>query len=244
MKLTVKDLSSIAGVTVKTLHHYHKIGLLNPNDIGESGYRYYGFDELTRLQEILFYKELDVPLVEIKQLLDEKASRIHTLEKQIKLFEKKITRYWQLIQTINMSLDYTRKGENMDNRLLFKGFETEEEWKTAMKEQSTYLKAEYNFDLDTNTINVEEINKMAMEAKNFTDKMAEFLREGKKYNDSKVQAFVLNHLSFLNKNGHSTSKEDYVNQIKFFLQDDFHREMLEQQQTGLAYYLLAVAEYL
>lgn len=244
MKLTVKDLSSIAGVTVKTLHHYHKIGLLNPNDIGESGYRYYGFDELTRLQEILFYKELDVPLVEIKQLLDEKASRIHTLEKQRKLFEKKITRYWQLIQTINMSLDYTRKGENMDNRLLFKGFETEEEWKNAMKEQSTYLKAEYNFDLDTNTINVEEINKMAMEAKNFTDKMAEFLREGKKYNDSKVQAFVLNHLSFLNKNGHSTSKEDYVNQTKFFLQDDFHREMLEQQQTGLAYYLLAVAEYL
>lgn len=119
-----------------------------------------------------------------------------------------------------------------------------EEWKNAMEEQSTYLKAKYNFDLDTNNINVEEMNKMAWEAKNFTDKMAEFLREGKKYNDSKVQAFVHNHLSFLNKNGHSISKEDYMNQTKFFLQDDFHREMLEQQQIGLAYYLLVVAEYL
>ncbi|MGN7399182.1 MerR family transcriptional regulator [Cytobacillus praedii] len=244
MKFTVKDLSSIAGVTIKTLHHYHKIGLLLPKDIGDSGYRYYGFDELNRLQEILFYKELDIPLVEIKQLLNTESNRLRTLEKQRELFEKKIERYQQLIQTIKTSVDFTRKGENMDNQLLFKGFKTEEEWKNAMEEQSTYLKTEYNFDLDMNNINVEEINKMALEAKNFTDKMAEFLREGKKYNDSKVQALVYSHLSFLNKNGHSISKEDYINQTKFFLQDDFHREMLEQQQTGLAYYLLVVAEYL
>lgn len=67
----------------------------------------------------------------------------------------------------------------MDNQLLFKGFETVEEWQNAMEEHSTYLKEEYNFDLNTNKINAEEMNKMA-----------EFLREGKKYNDSTVQAFV------------------------------------------------------
>lgn len=67
----------------------------------------------------------------------------------------------------------------MDNQLLFKGFETVEESQNAMEEHSTYLKEEYNFDLNTNKINAEEMNKMA-----------EFLREGKKYNDSTVQAFV------------------------------------------------------
>lgn len=112
VKLTVKELSNIANVTIKTLYHYHKIGLL-PKEISEAGYRYYGADELKRLQEILFYKELDIPLSEIKRLLNEDAERTSTLEKQKKLFEKKIEKYQRLIQTVNTSLEYTRKGENI-----------------------------------------------------------------------------------------------------------------------------------
>lgn len=49
VKLTVKELSNIANVTIKTLYHYHKIGLLAPKEISEAGYRYYGADELKRL---------------------------------------------------------------------------------------------------------------------------------------------------------------------------------------------------
>jgi DNA-binding transcriptional MerR regulator len=48
--------------TVKTLHHYHKIGLLEPCDISDAGYRLYGNEELERLQQILFYRELDFSL--------------------------------------------------------------------------------------------------------------------------------------------------------------------------------------
>lgn len=244
MKFTVKDLSHIAGVSIKTLYHYHKIGLLIPNEIGETGYRYYGVEELNRLQEILFYKELDIPLLEIKNLLDKESNRIGTLEKQMMLFEKKIEKYHQLIKIIKVSLEYTKKGENMDNKLMFKGFETEEEWKNALEKQKTHLKEKYNFDLNTDSINVNDMNKMAIEAKNFTDRMAEFLRNGVKYDHSSVHDVVKQHLKFLNKNGHTISKEDYVNQTKFFLQDDFHREMLEKQQIGLSYYILAVAENL
>ncbi len=244
MKFTVKDLATMAGVSIKTLYHYHKIGLLMPSEVGESGYRYYGLQELKRLQEILFYKELDVPLVEIKQLFDEESTRVYTLEKQRTLFMKKIDRYQQLIQTIDMSLNYTRKGENMDNQLMFKGFGSKDEWKDALEEQVNHLKEAYNVELDTNAIDVDKMNMMAIEAKNFTDQMAEFLRNGVKYDDVSVQNTVKNHLHFLNKNGHAISQEDYLNQTKFFLQDDFHRQMLESQQTGLAYYLVHVAETL
>jgi hypothetical protein len=59
-----------------------------------------------------------------------------------------------------------------------------------------------------------------------------------------VQAVVNKHLQFLNKNGHVTSKGDFVNQTKFILQDDFHRKLLKKQQPGLAHYLLVVAENL
>jgi DNA-binding transcriptional MerR regulator len=60
MLYTVKEVSDLSGVTIKTLHHYHKIGLLKPREISEAGYRLYGERELERLQEILFYRELEL----------------------------------------------------------------------------------------------------------------------------------------------------------------------------------------
>lgn len=244
MKVTVKELSHIANVTIKTLYHYHKIGVLVPKEISEAGYRYYGADELKRLQEILFYKELDIPLSEIKRLLVEDADRTGTLEKQKKLFEKKIKKYQRFVQTVNTSLEYTRKGENMDHKVMFKGFETSNEWKQSLAEQNDHLKEHYDFEVDTHAINVDEMNKMAIEAKHFLDGMADFLRSGVTYHDPAVQEHVMNHITFLNQNGHPTSKEDYVKQTRFFMQDDFHRGMLEEQQTGLSYYLTVVAEHL
>lgn len=61
MLYTVKEVSKITKVTVKALHHYHKIGLLLPCKVNEAGYRFYGTKELERLQQILFYRELDFP---------------------------------------------------------------------------------------------------------------------------------------------------------------------------------------
>lgn len=182
--------------------------------------------------------------MEIKELLKEDTNRTTTLEKQQNLFEKKIERYQQLIHTINISLDYSRKGEIMDNKLMFKGLQSKEEWQNALEDQVNHLKEKYNFDLNTTNIDVDRMNLMAIEAQNFTDKMAELLRTEVKYDDIRVQKVVYTHLQFLNNNGYITSKEDFVNQTKFFLQDDFHRGMLEHQQIGLAYYLVTVAENL
>ena len=67
---TVKQLARLSGVSVRTLHHYDEIGLLRPAFIGENRYRYYGREELLRLQDILFHRELGVPLQEIGRLLE------------------------------------------------------------------------------------------------------------------------------------------------------------------------------
>ncbi len=66
---TVKEIAELTGVTIKTLHHYHKIGLLEPCKVTDAGYRLYGIKELERLQQILFYRELDFSLGDIKKLL-------------------------------------------------------------------------------------------------------------------------------------------------------------------------------
>lgn len=69
-RYTVSQLSRLAGVSVRTLHHYDHIGLLRPAVTGENGYRYYGTDELLRLQQILLHRELGLPLSRIARVLD------------------------------------------------------------------------------------------------------------------------------------------------------------------------------
>jgi DNA-binding transcriptional MerR regulator len=61
MTYTIKEIADLAGVTTRTLRYYDEIGLLSPADTGENGYRYYDQGSLLRLQQILFFRELDVP---------------------------------------------------------------------------------------------------------------------------------------------------------------------------------------
>jgi DNA-binding transcriptional MerR regulator len=68
---TVSQLANLAGVSIRTLHHYDYIGLLEPPARTTAGYRLYGETELLRLQQILFFKELDLPLSEVRSILDD-----------------------------------------------------------------------------------------------------------------------------------------------------------------------------
>lgn len=70
MKQTVKEISRLCGVSVRTLHYYDEIGLLHPAETTEAGYRLYGPEEIARLQQILFFRELDFSLQEIQSILD------------------------------------------------------------------------------------------------------------------------------------------------------------------------------
>ncbi|MFP3390412.1 hypothetical protein [Brevibacillus sp. SIMBA_040] len=118
---------------------------------------------------------------------------------------------------------------------------TEEEWKEALQDQNEHLKAEYDFDLSNQTIEVEAMNDSAVEAQSFNQGMIHFLQKGVSANDPKVFDQVKKHLSFLEKKRHPSTPQDFLNQTKFFIIDDFHRNMLEQWQVGYSYYLNKVA---
>ena len=76
---TVKQLSDLAEVSVRTLHYYDEIGLLNPTKVGANGYRYYDDAALLRLQQILFYREIGLELMQIKEILDREALDLATM---------------------------------------------------------------------------------------------------------------------------------------------------------------------
>ena len=85
---TVKEVSRITGVSVRTLHHYDAIGLLRPTKITDAGYRLYDDAALARLQSILLFRELEFPLQEIKDILDRpNFDPKDALEDQIQLLE-------------------------------------------------------------------------------------------------------------------------------------------------------------
>ena len=67
---TVKEVSMITGVRIRTLRYYDEIGLLRPTELTETGYRLYDNKALEKLQEILFFRELEIPLIDIKKIMD------------------------------------------------------------------------------------------------------------------------------------------------------------------------------
>ena len=85
---TVKEVSRLTGVSVRTLHHYDAIGLLKPSAVTQAGYRLYDDTALARLQNILLFRQLQFPLKEIKEILDSPGfDPMEALEHQIGLLE-------------------------------------------------------------------------------------------------------------------------------------------------------------
>ncbi|MEK8126639.1 MerR family transcriptional regulator [Paenibacillus filicis] len=243
MLYTVKEVSELSKVTVKALHHYHKIGLLLPHEITEAGYRLYGIRELERLQEILLYRELDFPLEQIKRLLAGETDRTFILASQMELLQLRKQRLEKILETLRASVASAERGETMDEKTMFQGFESEEAWKEALKEQQEYLKETYEVEWpDSAALDIQRMNDMAAEATRFMQAMAEALRGGVKHTDESVCGLLRSHIDFLNRQGHVLSAADFAAQTSFFLNDDFHLRMLEEQQTGLAYYLSAAAD--
>lgn len=136
---TVKQLSNLAGVTPRTLHHYDQIGLLKPSRVGENGYRYYGEESLLCLQQILFYRELGLPLEDIKRIMGRRDFDVlAALESHKAEIQKRITRLERLTETVNNTILYLKGHQEMSNKQIFSGFSEEQQEKYAAEAEQMY----------------------------------------------------------------------------------------------------------
>ncbi|MGI6298338.1 MAG: MerR family transcriptional regulator [Saccharofermentanales bacterium] len=126
MEYTIKKLADLAGISSRTLRYYDEIGLLCPARISSSGYRIYGSREVNRLQQILFYREFDLPLVQIAEIIDNEqfsplaALRGHRLQL---LAQRK--RLDTLITNLDKSLAAMEGKLTMQDKDKFEGFKKE-----------------------------------------------------------------------------------------------------------------------
>lgn len=135
MKYTVQQLATLAGITVRTLHHYDAIGLLPPAQVKPNGYRYYGEAELLKLQQIMFFRELEFSLEDIKKILNNPRFDMSTaLLDHRKLIELKRKRMTDLLRTIDKTLHKINNTKTMEDKELYDGFSSQEEADAMAKE--------------------------------------------------------------------------------------------------------------
>jgi DNA-binding transcriptional MerR regulator len=139
MSYTVKQLSSLAGISVRTLHYYDEIGLLKPSSVGVNGYRYYGDEALFRLQQILFYRELDLSLEEIKLIVTNPDFDVMEALQTHKLaLGQRVERLNRLISTVDNTINHLKGKKEMSKKQLFSAFTDEEEKKYFAEAEQMY----------------------------------------------------------------------------------------------------------
>ena len=127
---TVKEVSDLTGISVRTLHYYDEIGLLKPTNKSEAGYRLYDDKALEALQQVLFFREFDIPLKEIKAIVENPAlDRNQILQMQRNMLTAKKERMERLIA----SIDDILKGENKMDFAVFSKTEMEEMFQTMIE---------------------------------------------------------------------------------------------------------------
>ncbi|MDD5935172.1 MAG: MerR family transcriptional regulator [Clostridiales bacterium] len=104
--MKVNDVARLTGVTVRTLHYYDQIGLLKPEKVRDTGYRSYTSKDLELLQQILFFRELDFPLNQIKEIMEHpNYDRREALKRQRELLHKKQLRLKKMVHLIDRMMD-------------------------------------------------------------------------------------------------------------------------------------------
>jgi DNA-binding transcriptional MerR regulator len=171
MKNTVGDVARLAGVSVRTLHHYDEVGLLEPSDRSDAGYRLYTTEDLERLQQILFYKELGFTLEEIREFMGDPAfDRREALLTQREMIAEQALRLEALLGLIDRTLTSLGGGIQMTKEEMFEVFgdfdpaehedEVKERWgdtdayKESARRTATYTKADWaRFKAESEEIN-------------------------------------------------------------------------------------------
>jgi DNA-binding transcriptional MerR regulator len=159
MAYTVKELATLSGTSVRTLHWYDEIGLLKPAYHGANGYRYYEEEQLLLLQQILFFRELGFPLNDIQKLLSQNEfDNLKALYAHRKTLEEDINRKNNLLITIDKTIQYLKGKDTMTAKEFYYGFDSEKQ-----KEHEKYL-------VDNNILSQDFLDECNAKVKDWTEK--------------------------------------------------------------------------
>jgi MerR family transcriptional regulator, thiopeptide resistance regulator len=176
INLTVKQLASLAGVSVRTLHYYDEIELLKPDAIAGNGYRKYGEQAVLRLQQILFYREMDFPLETIRDLVTRpEFDVVRALQAHRTSLQVRSKRLDQLINTIDKTIEHLEGQREMNKEEYFEGWTEEKQPEFEKEIRAKYGDHAMDNVIDWNSYTKEQKATIIAEGQANTQAMADLM---------------------------------------------------------------------
>jgi len=239
MSYAIKELADLAGVSVRTLHHYDAIGLLRAEKRSAAGYRYYGEPELLRLQQILFYRELDMSLGEIASLLDRPGfNELAALEDHKRLLAARAERILRLMDTVDRTIGRL-KGETMlTDKELYEGFSSEEidSMKAEAKAKWGHTAAYAESQRRVARMGKEEWAAVKKEVSGIDEDAARCMKEGEAPGSAATQAVMARKYASL-RHFYEPSPDMFAGLGAGYVEDPRFRAHYESIAPGLSEYL-------
>jgi len=186
---TVKQLSGLAGISPRTLHYYDEIGLLEPAAHGDNGYRYYGEEALLRLQQILFFKELDFRLDEIRAILAKPGfDVVYALGAHRQALLERVDRLNRLIQTIDKTTLHLQGQQTMQKKEYFAGFSEEKQKQYEAEIRQRYGEKAFEGVTDWDSYTLEQKKRIKAESEAIYHDLVENMDKG--YASPEVQKII------------------------------------------------------
>jgi DNA-binding transcriptional MerR regulator len=234
---TVGDVTELAGVTVRTLHHYDELGLLSPSGRSEAGYRLYDNDDLVRLREILIWRALGFSLSEIASLLDDPAhDRLAALERQRELIEREIDRLGTLAAAVDAAIDARRAGSELEVDAMFDGFDPSEYEEEAHRRWG-HTEAYRESARRTERYGEAEWGEIRREAEAIVREFVALLRAGEPADGSAAQALAERHRQHISRWFYPCSPHMHRALAETYSADERFARTYEREAVGLAAYV-------
>jgi MerR family transcriptional regulator, thiopeptide resistance regulator len=238
--MSVGDTAALAGVTVRTLHHYDRIGLLSPSERTAAGYRRYTPSDLDRLHRVLVYRELGFPLEEVATLLDDPdADPAAHLRRQHRLLRERLERTQAMVAAVEKEMEARTMGISLTPEERFelfgKGFsdeyqaEAEERWgDTEAWAQSQRRTAAYT---------KEDWVRIKTEADDVQNRFAEAMRSGAAADSAPAMDVAEEHRQHISRWFYDCPPQMHAGLGRMYVEDERFAANYEAVAPGLAQYV-------
>ena len=239
MKMQIKEFAEFTGVSVRTLHYYDEIGLLTPAFVDKiTGYRFYDENSLIRMQEILFYRELDFSLKSIKEIL---SSTNYDKEKALKEQKHLLTLKKERLERLISAIDGAVKGEN-----IMKAFDNSEfeKYKAEAEEKWGETSAYKEHKEKTKNYSEQKYNELAEGMDAIMEKFALCLKNAKTPCSAEAQNLVKTLQNYITTNYYTCTNEILAGLGQMYVLDERFKNNIDKHAEGTAEFICkAIGEY-
>jgi DNA-binding transcriptional MerR regulator len=238
--LKIGALARLAGVTVRTLHHYDRIGLVVPGERTDAGYRLYGRRQVERLHEVLLFRELGFGLDEIRRIVEQPAYRRRAaLARQRALLAERADHLQDLIQAVDATLDAEKRGMRMTNEEMLEVFgdfhpsQYEEEARQRWGDTEAYRKSARRTARYTKT----DWQQLGREGAEINDAFLALRAAGTPAASPEAIAVAERHRAYISKWFYECSPEIHAGLGQMYAADPRFIESIDRAGAGLAAYM-------